>query len=600
MNNNTVNQLSYTLFLLFFLLLSSVPAHSLELPIAIHGEVKVLEIVENTSFTNQSSTSKHYKGHVKGKEGDWVRISQLADGAWSGLVSTGGEMHFVENEAPKDRYAIESRAFSSIAEHPVCGLDHGHGHAHSIADVLKSQSALLSAEPSPAPAVLQSALLVPQAIAADFTTACTGNIIDGTCVFADLQLVFDQEYQQALAGDVQGNTDSIINMVEGYYLSQFNIAFNSINQVFLTDATDIYTNSNDASDVLDSVFSRRCEQQSAGNFCRLVPSFDNAGTGPSNFLQNDDSIIHFVTGRDFAGTTAGVAFLGTLCSPTNVGTSNLSRNFGGGISLAFTAAIIAHEIGHNFGANHDGATLADEPGNTTITSANASSCASTGFVMAATLGPGLPADFSTCSEETITQAMATNINNSSCATAPIDLTISSGSFSGAANVSDSIDIEDAFIVNPSQLGFLTTGNSEVMLSSTGATIEAASIAGVACTVLSSTQQAICSLPVASSNSDIDMTVSVFDNTINISATDSANALFRDTNRANSNASFSFAALGTPVAPPSTPAPATPTTPDNSSSGSSESSGGGGGGGGSTSLGVLFILFSLAFLRRRYV
>jgi len=600
MNNNTVDQLTCILFILFFPLLISVSAYSLELPIAIHGEVKVLEIIENTSFANQTSTSKHYKGHVKGEEDDWVRISQLADGAWSGLVSTGGEMHFVENEAPKDRYAIESRAFSSIAEHPVCGLDHSHGHAHSIADVLKSQSALLSAgpQPSPAPAALQSALLVPQAIAADFTTACTGNIIDGTCVFADLQLVFDQEYQQALASDVQGNTDSIINMVEGYYLSLFNIAFNNINQVFLTDATDIYTSSNDASDVLDSVFSRRCEQQPASDFCRLVPSFDNAGTGPSSFLQNDDSIIHFVTGRDFAGTTAGVAFLGTLCSPTNVGTSNLSRNFGGGISLAFTAAIIAHEIGHNFGANHDGATLADEPGNTTITSANASSCASTGFVMAATLGPGLPAGFSTCSEETITQAMATNINNSSCATAPVDLTIASGSFSGTANVSDSIDIEDAFIVNPSQLGFLTTGNSEVMLSSTGATIETASIAGVACTVLSSTQQAICSLPVASSNSDIDMTVSVFDNTVNVSATDNTNALFRDTNRANSNAFFSFAALDTPVAPPSAPAPTTPTTPG-STSGSSESSGGGGGGG-STSLGVLFALFLLVFLRRRYV
>jgi len=65
--------------------------------------------------------------------------------------------------------------------------------------------------------------------------------------------------------------------------------------------------------------------------------------------QNSRGLTHMFTGRDLTGTTAGIAFVGSLCR-SNSG-SGLSE---GDRGLAVGALIAAHEIGHNFGADHDG------------------------------------------------------------------------------------------------------------------------------------------------------------------------------------------------------------------------------------------------------
>jgi catechol 2,3-dioxygenase-like lactoylglutathione lyase family enzyme len=105
-------------------------------------------------------------------------------------------------------------------------------------------------------------------------------------------------------------------------------------------------------------------------------------------------LAHLVTGKDLDGNTAGIAYVGTVCD-AKLGVSLSQQAFGTTIS----ALIMAHELGHNFGAAHDG-----EPG-TPCASVNG------GFIMAPSVS-GFAA-FSQCS----VASMQPVIESASCVSA---------------------------------------------------------------------------------------------------------------------------------------------------------------------------------------
>ncbi|CAD7960605.1 unnamed protein product [Amoebophrya sp. A25] len=102
-------------------------------------------------------------------------------------------------------------------------------------------------------------------------------------------------------------------------------------------------------------------------------------------LQHHDNRV-LLSGRDFDGSTIGLAGVSAMCKVSQSGNINMCKN--GASEVTDCAAVVAHELGHNFGMNHDG-------------SGSNSACPTSGFVMEA-VGNGNPnTEFSSCSTNNI-------------------------------------------------------------------------------------------------------------------------------------------------------------------------------------------------------
>ncbi len=174
-----------------------------------------------------------------------------------------------------------------------------------------------------------------------------------------------------------------LNNVDGIYSSELGIQITvPVVDVFDTQ-NDPFTSTTDSGDLLDELRDYRF----------------------GNTAQNQTGLTHLFTGRSLDGSTVGVAYIDVLCLP----------NFGVGLSEGLRGTttdslIAAHEIGHNFGANHDGdsgGSCPDAPNNQ--------------FIMAASVN-GNPA-FSDCSKA----VMSANASVASCITtlAAVDVSVNS-------------------------------------------------------------------------------------------------------------------------------------------------------------------------------
>lgn len=271
-----------------------------------------------------------YRGTVVGHPGSWVRMSRIDD-AWLGAIQVEGKLWLMD----------------PARQHPQLASRLGLGRQDSLVFTMADFRGL---GPMDFGGVLPPATALPQAMAAfgaesDAQTSATR--------FLGVTLVLDTEFQSHYGASAQSTAVAILNIVDGFYSSQVD------SEVYLYALKSLASNGT-------------LTDTDSGD---LLTAFKDWLAGsPVPF----SGLAHLLSGKDFENNIVGRAWLGTVCSPTyGSGVDQLTFSAAGG------AAILAHEMGHNYGADHD---------------SDGNSCPASGYIMnAVTNISHPPTAFSSCS-----------------------------------------------------------------------------------------------------------------------------------------------------------------------------------------------------------
>ncbi|MDX1480367.1 MAG: M12 family metallo-peptidase [Woeseiaceae bacterium] len=239
-----------------------------------------------------------YRGRLRGVDDSWVRIV-MHDGVPSGMLFDGDQMLAIESGVdPADPGARIFRLADVVIEPGTMSCGAGSG-AASGAELFAG-------------------------VVAEMRTALQRG--PGAVEEIEIGAISDEEFTAAKTNPEQAILTRL-NNVDGIYSSELGIQI-TVPLVEVFDAQDDpFTDTTDSGDLVDELRSYRS----------------------SNAAQSSLGLTHLFTGRDLDGTTVGIAFVGALCRPS----------FGAGLTQATStittdSLVAAHEIGHNFGANHDG------------------------------------------------------------------------------------------------------------------------------------------------------------------------------------------------------------------------------------------------------
>ena len=408
-------------------LLTAMAAHAnAAVTVLIDGAAYPAQLRENTPLLTRahvarSASAHHYEGELSGIEKSWVRVSNIR-GRWDGVVTLDGQ-HYVITGGRSDHgnIALDAQSPTDLMAGGRCATDASAAETQSLAAQLSGPVA-----------------------EANLATLCT-TTVDGVCLLAELDLAFDLLYQQTLGANAQAQAVAMLNVVDGYYTNDFNIAFDALSMTFLTN--DFFSTTTDPNALLTDVTTKKDSGQVA-------------------FVTNRRAILHLVTGRNLDGSIVGISDVGSLCSATgNTGLSQIVTS-GGLPSVGLTALVMAHELGHNFGAVHDGV------GNT---------CQASGFIMSATLSPSAT-HFSSCSITKMTATINALPTPNACFEFPVDASVTARAGNPTnVNANESFtldyDVAEAHASVPSTT--ITLGGS---FNGAGGTFVAATMNGNACTV----------------------------------------------------------------------------------------------------------------------
>ncbi len=472
------------------LILSSFARADASVSVLIDGVTYPAKLRDNTQLLGRvlehhALHARHYEGELTGIDGSWIRVSNIR-GHWQGVVSLEGS-----------RYVINSRAHTGTADALL--------EASPPSEIMNGESC---ATQSPvARSVPLAAELSAGTASADLANVCQSKV-NGICLLAELDLAFDLLFQQQYPDTFQDEGVALLNIVDGYYRNDLHIQFDAMSMTFLTN--DLFDTTTDANALLTDISDKK-----------------NAGSVP--FVKNPRAILHLVTGRNFNTNTVGIANVGSLCAPlNNTGTSQIASG-----SIPLTALVVAHEIGHNFGAQHDSVDNA---------------CADNQFIMSAILDPSAT-HFSSCSIDEMTTRIDGLTNLGACFEYPVDAALiarpgNPTTATANENVTLGYDLTEQY-ASVAGTDLHVTGS----FSTTGGTFIAATLNNLPCTLSPDAQSYSCA--VGSSGGAIDVTARLAGGvvtTVAASVAVGADGNVKDIDPSNDTVSQSIATSIAPIAP----------------------------------------------------
>ena len=257
----------------------------------------------------QNSQLELYSGSIEGIAGSWVRLATKGD-VLHGMMWDGTQL-----------YAIEPAAEVRDALAQPLPADAPQTIVFRLADVTIDPGAASCASES-SPTKASDAF---DALAGELKNSAVAMQALGATRRLDVAALSDANFRARYGSDQQAR-DAILtrlNNVDGIFSSQLAI---EIHVASVSAAGDQLSDATAPNTLLRELALLR----------KRTPDLSSQG------------LTHLFTTRDLDGSTIGIAYLDSVCDSQNAVGLTESRN------VWLDSLVAAHEMGHNFGADHDG------------------------------------------------------------------------------------------------------------------------------------------------------------------------------------------------------------------------------------------------------
>ncbi len=280
------------------------------------GRRFVLTLEKNPRLTDLADTANNadpdlslYRGVLESVPGSWVRLSTKAQ-TIRGMVWDGRELYLIDSanvleSAGTDSVPTDDNIIFRLAD---TWIEPGGSFCGSTTGSAKEAYSSLLNELKTSPAFMRA---------------------PGATLRLEVSALGDALFRARYSSDQQASDEILtrLNNIDGIFSSQLGIEI-QVPTLHVDDAIAAQLSATtSASTLIDDLAALR----------ERTPALRTRG------------LTHLFTGRDLDGNTVGIAYTGTLCDNRHsAGLTQIGRSSG------IDSLVAAHEIGHNFGAIHDG------------------------------------------------------------------------------------------------------------------------------------------------------------------------------------------------------------------------------------------------------